>query len=505
MNLETYRTFSKLLGCARIPLLLATLCLPLRAATLETLTLQSGESRSLAWPEGGERMFNRPNTRWYPGLGLLAMREGIDDARYANTLYKRLNTNPADSRRPISVSGAEAYYREVPRVLDAIEAMNSDLARCAAAAAKRYIDDETLRLGVDGSECFVREATYRSGGLIQVDRPNRMEKDAWKGIVLYALRDGQVEQDRMRLADYARRGCPLVVFGSPANLERLARSPLEVLGKVALPAGVRNPRGKRPERLSASTDPLALMATLWSWVGEFVAAGTRQGRMPAMYQSIRMPGGRARNDRLKEVRFHKESPHPVDAGALTGAYTQAVRDRLDLLWRREGETIRKIARIAVDRKAAGGRLFMVGGAHGGAHIAEATDDPGLFTDITQAWREQHRRDFPSDKPKIEFKPDDLLLVVGYDYVPDGGGWHNLVEKARQGGATLVLCIATFREEQMKKVKDADILLAMPWELGDAEVDLPGYDVNILPSSNVLAAAVYGMINAEVLSMALPRP
>jgi hypothetical protein len=42
---------------------------------------------NLAWPEGGARMFNRPNTRWYPGLGLLAVREGVDDARYANTLY----------------------------------------------------------------------------------------------------------------------------------------------------------------------------------------------------------------------------------------------------------------------------------------------------------------------------------------------------------------------------------------------------------------------------------
>lgn len=57
---------------------------------------------------------------------------------------------------------------------------------------------------------------------------------------------------------------------------------------------------------------------------------------------------------------------------------------------------------------------------------------------------------------------------------------------------------------MKQVKNADVLLPMPWELGDAEVDLPGYDVNILPSSNVLAAVIYGMINAEVLSMTLPK-
>ena len=45
---------------------------------------------NLAWPEGGDRYCNSP--RWYPEIGLLNVREGVDDARYANTLYELLKT-----------------------------------------------------------------------------------------------------------------------------------------------------------------------------------------------------------------------------------------------------------------------------------------------------------------------------------------------------------------------------------------------------------------------------
>jgi len=388
-------------------------------------------------------------------------------------------------------AGALAYRQKILRILDAVELQVPQLAASASAAANHYVRDETLGLGVDGTRCFIHEVAYRSGGLMAVSRPDQMKKAPWKGIVLYALRKGQTTEDAKRLADYAKRGCPLVIFGTERLLNQVHLSETAVLGKVVVPAS----------SAAAPTYPLATMATLWPWMGEFVAACTRAGKMPPMYQSIRVPMARDRNEQLRNVRFHADNPRPITAGVLAKAYLHSMRSRLAKLQQRQAATITRIAQLAVERRRQGKHLFMVGGAHGAAYLTEGSNHPGLFEDITQRWRQQHAKDYPPGHPKIAFEPGDILLVVGYDYVPNTGGWFNLADKARQGGATLILCIATFRPDQMSQVKPGDVLLDMPWGLGDADVSLPGYDVKILPTSNVLAAAVYGMINAETSALA----
>jgi hypothetical protein len=44
-------------------------------------------SSYLVYPEGGHRFNNRPHTQWYGTLGWTAVREGIDDNRYMQTLF----------------------------------------------------------------------------------------------------------------------------------------------------------------------------------------------------------------------------------------------------------------------------------------------------------------------------------------------------------------------------------------------------------------------------------
>jgi hypothetical protein len=412
---------------------------------------------------------------------------------------------PARAASPIAATrpadNDNAYYHEAVRILDSVESRIDDITGTSARAAKLYVGDDSLRLGVDGAQCFVREATYRSGGIIQVDRPNRMQKDAWNGIVLYSLREGRTAEDVDRMKSYLRRRCPLVVFGTGKLLASVPLKEESLLGKVVVPETTEGTSASASDAAPrAQTYELATMATLWPWVGEFVAACTRAGKMPTMYQSIRVPGARERNDRLKDLRFHESRPRAVKSGVLARAYLQSARDRLKQLRKDQSEDIKRVARLATERKAQGKRLFMIGGAHGAAHIADGPRDPDLFTDIAQRWRDQHRNGSSGDSERVSFKPGDLLLVVGYDYVPNEGGWHNLADEARRNGATLVLCIATFRKDQMAQVRSSDILIEMPWELGDAEVELPGYDVNILPTSNVIAAATYGMINAEMLAL-----
>jgi len=53
----------------------------------------------LVYPENYNRFANRPNTKWYGTLGWLAVREGIDDARYLHTLYLKTKERAGDEKR----------------------------------------------------------------------------------------------------------------------------------------------------------------------------------------------------------------------------------------------------------------------------------------------------------------------------------------------------------------------------------------------------------------------
>ncbi|HPC30307.1 MAG TPA: hypothetical protein PLI50_08835, partial [bacterium] len=56
-------------------------------------------------------------SRWYPELGLLNVREGVDDARYANTLYELLKTRKGEQSAWNEVAqlypGKEIYQERV--------------------------------------------------------------------------------------------------------------------------------------------------------------------------------------------------------------------------------------------------------------------------------------------------------------------------------------------------------------------------------------------------------
>ena len=65
-------------------------------------------------------------------------------------------------------------------------------------------------------------------------------------------------------------------------------------------------------------DTVANVIDLWTWTGEFVAACTRLGQMPVLYQSYGLPGGRERAKKYQGKRFHDDS-------AVQPAYSDGCR------------------------------------------------------------------------------------------------------------------------------------------------------------------------------------
>ena len=95
-----------------------------------------------------------------------------------------------------------------------------------------------------------------------------------------------------------------------------------------------------------------------------------------------------------------------------------------------------------------------------------------------------------DKLADLVKPGDLILYVGY-YEP----WGPWVETAHELGAKIVTVVSGTPERRAEDM-GADINIDGCWAYGDAVVDVPGYDIRVLPPSGVVASAAYSMLMAE---------
>jgi hypothetical protein len=105
---------------------------------------------------------------------------------------------------------------------------------------------------------------------------------------------------------------------------------------------------------------------------------------------------------------------------------------------------------------------------------------------------------------MAFQKSDFLLVAGYDHIFNDPGNFQLVDRFREAGGTVAFCLATYRQDQIGQIRPAEILLDTGWEFGDADVQLTGYDVKILPTSGILTAATFFMIEAELLALTEPQ-
>jgi hypothetical protein len=96
---------------------------------------------------------------------------------------------------------------------------------------------------------------------------------------------------------------------------------------------------------------------------------------------------------------------------------------------------------------------------------------------------------PEKLPEV-IQANDLLLYVGY-YEPYGP-WVEMAHQARARIITVVSGTPELGAHQM----GADLNICGCWPYGDALVEVPGYDIEVLPPSGVIQSAVYWMLVAE---------
>lgn len=338
-------------------------------------------------------------------------------------------------------------------------------------------DDAAARLVAGGAlyaastrPDFISEAYIRSGGLMMLREYDPSDPPGPDDVVIAGWTE-DVGPDRELLSSLAATGCFTIGIG-PSRI-----------GEVDAYLESRPPTPDTVVRCLGDTDypitSLQNLALLWTFTGELVAALTRLGRMPVLYQSVLVPGARERNASFGTDRFHLDHAVPRIEPAVVGtAYVEALTGCLERL-RAEAAAIDESARLCLDtiNRDRAVHAFLI--SHFPVHQAGAPGDPGHLTPLET---------FTGETPDLDelgrkLCPGDTFFFLGYYRRPA-----DAYTLARSRGCTIVEVVTG--TDQALSGPEPDVAIRPGWPYTDALVDVPGYDIRILPASGIVQTAVF---------------
>jgi len=361
---------------------------------------------------------------------------------------------------------AGGYAGQIQHSLQALVPLLPAYSGAAEAFATRMSEGGTVWLA--GDRGFVLEGLNRAGGLMACKWLKKPADLKPGDLMLYGLVRAAQPEDRDLLSAAVKAGVLCLAF-SP--------QPEVLAGVRFLP--VPAPPADDPQRLP-TISPVAA-AALWTFTAELVSALTRLGKMPPMYQSVLVPGGRERNAAHLKLKWEPQAPPAIPRLVLGRTYLA----RLTNCWRTlQATQLDKFAAagdLAAEAIRAGHTAWYGSLGHLPPELPGQTGDPGVLKPL--------KMNTP-DKLGDFVQPGDVILYVGY-YEPYGP-W---VEKAHALGAKIVTVVSGTPERRAEDM-GAEINIRGCWPFGDALLDVPGYEVKVLPPSGVIQAAAYWMLVAE---------
>lgn len=364
--------------------------------------------------------------------------------------------------------------RVVEAVLNACTTLRSQRAlreEAAESAATRFVGGG--KLWVAGSiPRFDIEWLGRAGGIMPVAPMQNPTDVGAADVLVYGCLVGATAGDSALLRQVRERQALVVAIG-PADAAEALRPAAQFYLAVTLPTDT----PLRPQAAAAAS-----IAALWAFSGDLVGACTRRGFMPTMWQSVMVPSARDRNARYQPLRFHTDiTVPPQPAGVLGEHYLDAITSALAGL-RTQQAAIQKAGGVLRDAVRQKHTVF-----HANlGHFEPALLLPADFT-IPLAV-------LPGTNPEADLAKraakGDALLAVWYTAQPTA-----LLKAARTAGVTSA-CMLAANPTETREPGLADILLDSQWAIGDAAVEVPGYDVRILPPSGVLNSTIFYAILAE---------
>lgn len=273
--------------------------------------------------------------------------------------------------------------------------------------------------------------------------------------------------------------------------------------------------------------PLALLRTFdqyvrgWIGAGEMIAACTRGGKMPAIYMSVWLEGSVARNAAmlhrdnlvepwLQDLFLRDWYIPPVAPGRVAGDFLGFL-DRVLATLVKQHAALAQAGEWLAEAKQAGKRIWAVLVGHSYPAILNLPDG---HKDQTKSERETMHREHagrggnppPASDYPIEWgrSMSDLGKAFPRDLDAGDVGLHlgygpinvPAANALLRRGVRLIHTTPYGPMADMKPHKNF-LYFDLPWRPGDAEVDIPGCGVRILPGSSSAMTMAYNALLAEM--------
>lgn len=444
------------------------------------------------WTHGFHKLPDGALTPLHVHMALLAARDGTI---YATILYPftLLKIDKYKVPRPASTA-AESYLEALLRKLDKCEEQLPALTMLGERLAERHLHGGIIGFPWIGST-LEQELIGRSGGVMHVGfdrgwkKERKMEEKA-QDMVVFAWDADPKPDDLKRLQEFKEKGMLVIGFGAKGKKElaqHVAACDVWIdSGSNEQDYAVDLGNGRR----TGKTEHFTNAVNSWLLTAEFVAALTRQGRMPTMWKSWMTTDGRAWSDKyFTKMQFHDDVTVPkVAAGDLGRQYSERARYMVERLKRTQLPQLEAMAG-QIDAELKAGRKTMVASA---GHMV--MNYVGRFDDAL--WAENHELHDNVEAQMTSFEkttPDEALVLR-----LDANGLHQSVHELFQRKHQRVLLITAENPRPEFRIPGGyDLLVDPGFTFGDACVSVEGYPIPILPPSGIMQIAAYEAINVEV--------
>ena len=415
-------------------------------------------------------------------------------------------------------SAGQLYLEFVRESVAGLRTGLPQLEEFAEEAASHLAKSEAL-IHIRSSENFSGEMNGRAGGL-GVNTKGGSEASMHPDAVFFL---GYTSDDRSKPGQVGNAGRIrngyTVLFSAPEVLRAASRKSKYKFKEDSFSAVIDNQTGKREAFKSGgitySTASLLNIVNGWVFTGEMTAALTRLGRMPIYYLSFAID---QRNDYVRAGKYSRvlspglkygpmKSFHddviisdslasgngmmvipPLEPGFIGGRYLDILDGYLAAYASTNFSDIQRIVDRAVRVIEAGGTVFFESIGHTFPNEVHSKERlRGVLHVISQGW---NRDDYTGPGPGTE----DLMIVLGMPTFPITRAIF-----AAENNIELVMLSTEKPTDRDPENYDTDqfLWLETPWPMGDGAVEIPGYDIKVLPVTGFMNGVLYYTIKAEL--------
>ena len=342
-----------------------------------------------------------------------------------------------------------------------------ELQRAADETATKLLAGGNLYIAAT-QPSFQAEAMGRSGGLMLPKGYSPQAALNERDTIVGALDGGTDAAQVKALLQHAREShATVILFAGPSRGVLASTRTLRIF-----------PRHRFfdvPYATSPGVETVNNVIGMWSFTAALVKACVERGKMPTMYISGAMPGG-DRNAQFQSTPFHTATQvTPDSVRGLPDRYLNSLEAAFSAMRKTQPDAFARGADLLRETTTSGHRVLVSYIGHMFPAELQGARRP--------AWQVSNKLQLDSTIPP-ELAAGDTMIFLDYQAFP----WE-LASALKAKGIKLV--VTSSLPPLDKWARDETLIYIKPfWEIQDAAVSLPGYDVSILPISGIMQSTVY---------------